>query len=85
VAGVCSRRPKCGLQVEAVWRWCLVSKITGLARSTINRGKKNVDAQPLSKGRVRRAGGVTRFAMMIGARFRAAEPTTLGNPMRPLI
>ena len=35
----------------------IVSKITGLARSTINRGKQDIDAQPLPKGRVRRAGG----------------------------
>ena len=34
----------------------LVSEITGLARSTINRGKKDLDTQPLPKGRVRRAG-----------------------------
>ena len=34
----------------------IVSKITGLARSTITRGKKDLDAQPLPKGRVRRAG-----------------------------
>jgi hypothetical protein len=35
----------------------IVSKITGLARSTINRGKQDLDAQPLPKGRVRRVGG----------------------------
>src|ERR1700681_702424 len=35
----------------------MVSKITGLARSTINRGKQDIDTQPLPKGRVRRAGG----------------------------
>src|SRR3974390_1595500 len=35
----------------------IVSKITGLARSTINRGKQDLDAQPLPKGQVRRAGG----------------------------
>ena len=35
----------------------IVSKITGLARSTINRGKQDLDSQPLPKGRVRRAGG----------------------------
>ena len=34
-----------------------VSMIMGLARSTINRGKADLDAQPLPKGRVRRAGG----------------------------
>jgi hypothetical protein len=35
----------------------IVSKITGLARSTINRGKKDLDAQPPPQGRIRRAGG----------------------------
>src|SRR4029077_2717074 len=35
----------------------VVSKITGLARSTINRGEDDLDAEPLPKGRVRRAGG----------------------------
>ena len=35
----------------------VVSKITGLARSTINRGADDLDAEPLPKGRVRRAGG----------------------------
>src|ERR1700692_4900107 len=35
----------------------LVSKITGLARSTINRGEDDLDGEPLAKGRVRRAGG----------------------------
>ena len=35
----------------------IVSKITGLARSTINRGKQDLDAEPLPKRRVRRAGG----------------------------
>src|SRR5229473_2010542 len=33
-----------------------VSEITGLARSTIGRGKKELDAAPLPKGRVRRDG-----------------------------
>jgi hypothetical protein len=34
-----------------------VAKITGLARSTINRGEKDLDGHPLPKGRVRRGGG----------------------------
>jgi hypothetical protein len=34
-----------------------VSEITGLARSTIGRGLKDLDAAPLPKGRVRRKGG----------------------------
>ncbi len=35
----------------------LVSKITGVARSTINGGEDDLDGEPLAKGRVRRAGG----------------------------
>jgi hypothetical protein len=34
-----------------------VAKITGLARSTINRGEKDLVGRPLPKGRVRRGGG----------------------------
>src|ERR1700758_5015021 len=67
-----------------------VSKITGLARSTINRGKQDIDAQPLAKGRVRRAGGGRRSICendpgLIPALKRLVEPATLGDPMRPLI
>jgi len=43
----------------------LVSKITGLARSTINRGEDDLDGEPLPAGRVRREGGGRRA---IGAR-----------------
>jgi hypothetical protein len=40
-----------------------VAKITGLARSTINRGKKDLDGRPLPKGRVAvPVAGVVRFA-----------------------
>jgi hypothetical protein len=68
----------------------VVSKITGLARSTINRGEKDIDAPPLPKGRVRRGGG-GRCALsksdpgLIPALKRLVEPATLGDPMRPLI
>ncbi len=34
----------------------VVSRITGLASSTINRGEDDLDAEPLAKGQVRRAG-----------------------------
>jgi hypothetical protein len=34
-----------------------VAKITGLARSTINRGENDLDSGPLPEGRVRRKGG----------------------------
>jgi hypothetical protein len=68
----------------------VVSKITGLARSTINRGEDDLDAEPLPKGRVRRAGGGRRALCesdpgLIPALKRLVEPATLGDPMRPLI
>src|SRR6202162_1618221 len=67
-----------------------VSKITGLARSTINRGKADLDAEPLPKGQVRRAGGGRRALCendpgLVPALERLVEPVTLGDPMRPLI
>jgi Rhodopirellula transposase DDE domain len=68
----------------------LVSKITGLARSTINRGEDDLEAEPLAKGRVRRAGGGRRAvsqtdAGLVPALKRLVDPVTLGDPMRPLI
>ena len=53
------RRLFAAAEVRSVGRGGLarVSKITGLARSTINRGKNDLDTQPLPKGQVRRAGG----------------------------
>jgi len=68
----------------------LVSKITGLARSTINRGEDDLDAAPLAKGRVRRTGGGRRSVSqtdpgLVPALKRLVEPATLGDPMRPLI
>ena len=86
------RRLFAAAEVRAVGRGGLavVSKITGLARSTINRGKKDLDAQPLAKGRVRRAGGGRRSVCdndpgLVPALERLVEPATLGDPMRPLI
>jgi Rhodopirellula transposase DDE domain len=68
----------------------IVSKITGLARSTINRGKTDLDGEPLPKGQVRRAGGGRRAVCendpgLVPALERLVEPATLGDPMRPLI
>jgi Rhodopirellula transposase DDE domain len=67
-----------------------VSKITGLARSTINRGEDDLDAEPLPKRRIRRAGGGRRALRetdpgLVPALKRLVEPATLGDPMRPLI
>src|SRR5664280_145744 len=67
-----------------------ISKITGLARSTIGRGLKDLDATPLPKGRVRRKGGGRRRlwsqdTTLIEDLRRIIEPATLGDPMRPLL
>ena len=68
----------------------IVSKITGLARSTINRGEDDLDEGPLGEGQVRRAGG-GRSAIaendpgLIPQLQRLVDPATLGDPMRPLI
>src|SRR5580693_8532091 len=67
-----------------------VSEITGLARSTIGRGQKDLDAAPLPKGRVRREGGGRRRlsfgdGTLIEDLRRIVEPVTLGCPVRPLL
>src|ERR1700686_2890317 len=67
-----------------------VSAITGLARSTIGRGVKDLDAAPPPKGRERRKGGgrrhlSSRDATLIEDLRSIIEPATLGDPMRPLL
>jgi hypothetical protein len=67
-----------------------VSRITGLARSTIDRGQEDLDAEPLPTGQVRRVGGGRRAVCendpgLVPALERLVEPATLGDPMRPLI
>ena len=68
----------------------IVSEITGIARSTINRGEDDLDAPPLPKGEVRRAGGGRRTIAVLDPGLvpelkRIVDPATLGSPMRPLI
>ena len=68
----------------------VVSRITGLARSTINRGEDDLDAASLAKGKVRRAGGGRKAVAandpgLVVELERLVEPATLGDPMRPLI
>ena len=66
-----------------------VSQITGMARSTLGRGKADLVAPPLPKGRVRRAGGgrppLSRDARLMEDLRSIIEPATLGDPMRPLM
>ena len=67
----------------------VVSAITGLARSTINRGADDLDEGLLPEGRVRRKGGggkplSERDPTLVPDLQRLAEPMTMGDPMRPL-
>ena len=67
-----------------------VSRITGLARSTINRGEDDLDAEPLAAGQVRRAGGGRKAVSeadpgLVPQLKRLVEPATLGDPERPLV
>src|ERR1700752_522855 len=60
-----------------------VSQITGLARSTIGRGLRDLDAAPLGGG-VRREGGgpkplTERDPALLSALERLVEPSTLGD------
>ena len=58
-----------------------VAEITGLARSTINRGEDDLDAEPLPKGQVRRAGGGRKAVSEAGSRScsRTAAPCRTGD------
>jgi len=66
-----------------------VARATGVARSTIDRGLKELDA-PQSTGKIRRAGG-GRLALpqkdptLLQDLQKLLEPATLGDPMRPLL
>jgi len=67
----------------------VVSEITGLARSTINRGEDDLEEGPLPEGRVRRKGGgpkplSERDPTLVPDLQQLAEPATMGDPMRPL-
>ena len=67
-----------------------VARATGMARSTIGRGLKDLDAGPALDQRVRRPGGGRKKlsdtdATLARDLLRLAEPATLGAPMRPLL
>ncbi len=67
-----------------------VSAITGLARSTIGRGVKDLKGEPPLRGRVRREGGgprplSKRDPTLLVDLERLVEPATRGDPERPLL
>ena len=67
-----------------------VSAITGLARSTIGRGVKDLEGEPPLRGRVRREGGgprplSERDPTLLVDLERLVEPATRGDPERPLL
>jgi hypothetical protein len=67
-----------------------VSRATGLARSTIERGRQDLDRPPLPPGQIRQAGSGRRplsaqDPMLLEDLRRLVEPVTLGDPMRPLL
>ena len=67
-----------------------VSRITGIARSTIERGLDDLDASPLPPGRVRREGGggkplIERDPTLLADLKSLVEPATLGDPERALL
>lgn len=66
-----------------------VARVTGLARSRINRGEDDLDGEPLPEGRIRRQGGgrksvATKDPGLVQALRHLVEPATLGDPERPL-
>jgi Rhodopirellula transposase DDE domain len=67
----------------------IVARITGIARSTINRGEDDLDDRPLAEGRVRREGGggkplAIRDPAVVDDLRRLIEPVTVGLPEQPL-
>ena len=66
-----------------------VSNITGLARSTIERGLKDLDAAPRrrarSSGRAAALGSLSSATQRCLKSKRIVEPATLGDPVRPLL
>ena len=64
----------------------VVARITGLARSTINRGEDDLDGEPLPEGQVRRKGGGRKQVAvtdpgLVPALKRLVEPVTRGDPI----
>lgn len=86
------RRLFAATQVRALGHGGLaaVARATGMARSTIGRGLKDLDAGTALDPRVRRPGGGRKKlsdtdATLARDLLRLVEPATLGDPMRPLL
>jgi len=67
-----------------------VARVTGLARSTIERGLKDLDAPALPAGTMRRPGNGRRpltatDATLLEDLRRLVEPAMMGDPTRPLL
>jgi len=68
----------------------VVARATGVARSTINRGLKDLEALAPAPSKVRRSGGgrptlTQTDPTLLDDLRRLLESTTLGDPMRPLV
>ena len=66
------------------------SRATGIARSTIGRGRKDLAAPEGLTGKVRRPGGgcpplTSKDTTLLQDLRRLLEPVTIGDPMRPLM
>ena len=86
------RRLFAAAEVEAAGYGALAiaSKITGIARSTINRGEDDLGEGPLPDGRIRRKGGggkpLIESDPTLACDLRnLVEPATLGSPVQPLL
>jgi len=86
------RRLFAAAEVEAAGYGALaiVFKITGIARSTINRGEDDLGEGPLPDGRIRRKGGggkpLIESDPTLASDLRdLVEPATLGSPVQPLL
>ncbi|RJF84584.1 ISAzo13 family transposase [Azospirillum cavernae] len=86
------RRLFAATQVRALGHGGLaaVARATGIARSTIGRGLKELDAGTARDQRVRRPGGGRKRlsdtdATLAQDLLRLVEPATLGDPIRPLL
>jgi hypothetical protein len=67
-----------------------VSRATGISRSTIDRGLKDLEASDPAQPKVRRAGGgrpslLATDPTLLEDLRRLIEPATLGDPVRPLV